>query len=120
MMGASGGHSDTAAGANLAVVVVPLLRNRLPMIRDRVHTIVTPGESVDVIVTEYGIAVNPLRQDILANLQNKGLPLKTIEELQEIAYNLAGKPEEIEVSDEIVAIVEYRDGTVLDVIRKPL
>lgn len=120
MMGASGGHSDTAAGANLAVVVVPLLRNRLPMVRDRVHTIVTPGESVDVIVTEYGIAVNPLRQDVLANLKGKGLLLKTIEELQEIAYNLAGKPEDIEVSDEIVGIVEYRDGTVLDVIRKPL
>ena len=120
IMGASGGHSDTAAGANLAVVVVPLLRNRLPMIRDRVHTIVTPGETVDVIVTEYGIAVNPLRQDVLANLQGKGLLLKTIEELQEIAYNLAGKPEDIPVSDEIVGIVEYRDGTILDVIRKPL
>ena len=120
IMGASGGHSDTAAGANLAIVVVPLLRNRLPMIKDRVHTIVTPGESVDVIVTEYGIAVNPLRQDVLANLQNKGLLLKTIEELQEIAYALAGKPEEIEVSEEIVGIVEYRDGTILDVIRKPL
>jgi len=120
IMGASGGHSDTAAGANLAVIVVPLLRNRLPMVRDRVHTIVTPGESVDVIVTEYGIAVNPLRKDVLANLQDKGLLLKTIEELQEIAYSLAGKPEDIPVSDEIVGIVEYRDGTILDVIRKPL
>lgn len=120
IMGASGGHSDTAAGANLAIVVAPLLRGRLPMVLDKVNTIVTPGETVDVIVTERGIAVNPRRTDLLANLKDSGLPVMGIHDLQQLAYDLAGKPAAIRVSDEVVAVVEYRDGTIIDVIRKPL
>ena len=123
LMGASGGHSDTAAGAKLSLIVVPLIRGRLPMIRDHVQNIVTPGDSVDVIITDRGIAVNPKRKDLLEKLAGSGLPIKTIEELQAMAYEFVGKPEEIEVSQEdkdIIAVVEYRDGTVIDVIRKPL
>lgn len=120
IMGASGGHSDTAAGANLAIVVAPLLRGRLPMVLDRVNTIVTPGETVDVIVTERGIAINPRRTDLIDNLKGSGLPVMSIQDLQKIAYDMAGKPEPIKVSDEVVAVVEYRDGTIIDVIRKPL
>jgi len=101
-------------------VVAPLLRGRLPMVLDRVNTIVTPGETVDVIVTERGIAVNPLRKDLIANLQQSGLPLMSIYDLKQIAYDLAGTPEPIELSEEIVGVVEYRDGTIIDVIRKPL
>lgn len=120
IMGASGGHCDTAAGAGLSIVVAPLLRGRLPMVLDRVHTIVTPGETVDVIVTERGVAVNPNRKDVLENLKAANIPLMSIEELQHIAYELSGKPESIPVTDEIVGVVEYRDGTILDVIRKPI
>lgn len=120
IMGASGGHCDTAAGANLAIVVAPLMRGRLPMVLDRVNTIVTPGETVDVIVTERGVAVNPLRKDLIANLQQSGLPLMSIQDLKKIAYDLAGTPEPIELSDEVVGVVEYRDGTIIDVIRRPL
>lgn len=120
IMGASGGHSDTAAGANLAIVVAPLLRGRLPMVLDKVNTIVTPGETVDVIVTERGIAVNPRRTDLLANLKDSGLPVMGIHDLQQQACDMAGKPAAIRVSDEVIAVVEYRDGTIIDVIRKPL
>ncbi len=120
IMGASGGHSDTAAGAKLAIVVAPLLRGRLPMVRDAVQTVVTPGETVDVIVTERGIAVNPRRSDLLEKLKHSPLPLMTIQDLQQQAYDLSGKPAEVPVSDEIVGVVEYRDGTIIDVIRKPL
>jgi citrate lyase subunit alpha/citrate CoA-transferase len=120
IMGASGGHCDTAAGAGLSIVVAPLLRGRLPMVLDRVHTIVTPGETVDVIVTERGVAVNPNRKDVFENLKNANIPLMSIEQLQQIAYDLTGKPESIPVTDEIVGVVEYRDGTILDVIRKPV
>jgi citrate lyase subunit alpha/citrate CoA-transferase len=119
IMGASGGHCDAAAGAALAIVVAPLLRARLPMVLDRVHTIVTPGETVDVIVTERGVAVNPRRQDLLDNLKEARIPLLTIEELQRQAQELAGKPEPIAVTDEVVALVEYRDGSIIDVIRRP-
>lgn len=120
IMGASGGHSDTAAGANLAIVVAPLLRGRLPMVLDRVNTIVTPGETVDVIVTERGVAVNPRRTDLLDNLKDSGLPIMSIHDLQRIAYDLAGEPQPVAVSDEVVAVIEYRDGTIIDVVRRPL
>lgn len=120
MMGASGGHCDTAAGAAVSIVVAPLLRGRLPMVLDKVQTIVTPGETVDVIVTERGVAVNPNRKDLIDTLKCANLPLMNIEDLQQIAYDLAGKPEEIPVTDDIVGVVEYRDGTIIDVIRKPV
>ena len=120
IMGASGGHSDTAAGAKLAIVVAPLLRGRLPMVKEAVQTVVTPGETVDVIITERGIAINPRREDLLEQLKDAPLPLMSIEELQQKAYEIAGIPDPIEVSDDVVGVVEYRDGTILDVIRKPL
>jgi citrate lyase subunit alpha/citrate CoA-transferase len=37
-----------------------------------------------------------------------------------MAYELGGKPAPLKISDEIVAVVEYRDGSVLDVIKRPL
>lgn len=119
LMGASGGQSDTAAGAKLTVVVAPLLRSRLPIILDRVHTVVTPGETVDVIVTDRGTAVNPRRTDLIANFRDAGIPLVSIEDLRNKAYRIAGRPDPIPVGDEIVGVVEYRDGTVIDVVRKP-
>lgn len=119
IMGASGGHSDTAAGAKLAIVVAPLLRGRLPMVLDKVNTVVTPGETVDVIITERGLAVNPRRTDLLDNLKGSGLPVVDIHDLHRLACDLAGKPEPIELGDEVVGVVEYRDGTIIDVIRKP-
>ncbi len=119
LMGASGGHSDTAYGAKLSIILTPILRGRLPMILDNVQTIVTPGSIVDVIVTDYGIAVNPERKDLMAALQGKGLNLKTMQELQDIAHSLVGKPEPLEYTDNIVAVIEYRDGSIIDVVRQP-
>lgn len=116
---ASGGHSDTAAGAKMSVILAPLIRGRLPIVVDKVTTVVTPGETVDVLVTDYGIAVNPLREDLIENFKKANLKLFTINELQEMAEKLTGKPEQIEFTDKIVGIVQYRDGTVIDVIKQP-
>lgn len=118
IMGGSGGHSDTAAGAKLAIVVTNLMKARLPMIKDRVTTITTPGESIDVVVTERGIAVNPRRVDLIDKLSKTKLPLMTIEELKTLAEKITGVPTAIETSESIVAVVEYRDGSVIDVVRK--
>ena len=120
IMGASGGHSDAAAGASLAIVVAPLLRARLPMVLKQVNTIVTPGESVDVVVTERGVAINPRRQDLRDHLKGSGVPVMEIEELRRLAVGLAGEPDPVQLSDEIVGLVEYRDGTIIDTIRRPL
>ena len=86
--------------------------------RDRVTTITTPGETVDVLVTDRGIAVNPNRPELAEAIREAGLPLKTIQELQQLAESLTGKPKELETNERIVAVVEYRDGTVLDVVRQ--
>lgn len=120
IMGGSGGHSDTAAGAKLAIVVTNLIKGRLPIIKDKVTTVTTPGESIDVVVTERGIAVNPIRKDLIEKLKAKNLPVMTIEELKDLAENMTGKPAPIEFTDKVVAVVEYRDGTIIDVVRKPL
>ena len=120
IMGALGGHPDTAAGANLAVVVAPLIRKRVPIVVDRVVTISTPGECVDVVVTERGIAVNPQNPMLKARLIERGLPVYEIEELRDMAYRLTGKPEPPRYGNKVVGLVEYRDGTILDVIRNVL
>lgn len=117
IMGAQGGHPDTAAGAKLTVVVAPLIRKRIPIIRDKVTTVVTPGDTVDVIVTERGIAVNPKNIELLDKLKNTDLPLFTIEELKDKAETITGKPERIKLGEKIVGIVEYRDGTIIDTIK---
>ena len=83
-----------------------------------VVTVTTPGDCVDVLVTDYGIAVNPLRQDLIACLDKAGIKHVTIESLQEKAYSLVGEPDPLEFEDQVVAIVEARDGTILDVVRK--
>lgn len=119
MMGAVGGHPDASAGAKCSIIVAPLLRGRLPMVTEQVQTVCTPGETVDVIVTERGVAVNPRREDLLENLKGVGLPLMTIEQLKDLAYSFSGQPDPIELSDEIMAVVEYRDGSLIDVIHKP-
>ena len=116
--GAQGGHPDTAAGAKCTIVLTPLLQGRIPAICTEVTTVTTPGESVDVVITEYGVAVNPLRKDLLEAVKNSGLPLKTIEELRDLAYRIAGEPEKVVFGERVVGIIEIRDGTIMDVVRQ--
>ncbi|MEG1942254.1 MAG: citrate lyase subunit alpha [Angelakisella sp.] len=118
IMGAIGGHPDTASGAKMTVIVAPLIRGRIPTILDRVNAIVTPGSTVDVLVTEYGIAVNPLREDLIARFTQAGIKLNTITELQKMAEDIVGKPEPIVYKEKIVGLVYYRDSSVIDVIRE--
>ena len=116
-----GGHSDTAAGASLTIVTVPLFRGRFPVVVKRCTTVVTPGETVDVVVTERGIAINPLRKDLLEKLKHVKVPrelrLCTIEELNRMATDITGSKVEPNWGDKIVALIEYRDGTIIDVVR---
>lgn len=118
LMGGSGGHSDTAAGAKLAIVVTRLTRRKYACVVDRVTTATTPGETIDVLVTERGIAVNPLRQDIADRLKKTDLPVVTVRDLKKMAEDIAGISEKPQFEDRIVAVVEYRDGTVIDVVKQ--
>lgn len=116
--GAQGGHPDTAAGAKCTIVITPLLQGRIPAVCTDVTTVTTPGESIDVVITDYGIAINPKRQDLIQCMKDVDLPFKTIEELRDIAYSITGKPEKVQFEDKVVGIIESRDGTVMDVVRK--
>ena len=42
----------------------------------------------------------------------------SIESLKERAYSIVGRPDPVEFDDQVVAIMEARDGTILDVVRK--
>lgn len=114
--GASGGHSDTSAASKLSLVISPLVRGRLATVVDEVVTVVTPGDSVDVVVTEVGIAINPAREDLVEAFKDLDVPQFTIEELKDKAYDVVGEPKALEFGDRPVAVVEYRDGTVIDVV----
>ncbi len=100
------------------ILPLPLFRDRIPVIIDEVTTLCGPGELIDVIVTERGIAINPLRTDLIEKAKGSGLPLKSITELKEEAEKICGKPEKASLCDEIVAVVKWVDGTVLDIVRK--
>ncbi len=120
IMGGSGGHSDTADGAKLTIVVANLLRSRLPIVVEEVIVKVTPGNTVDVVVTERGIAVNPNRKDLIAQFDRANIPIVDIRELKELAESIAGKPHSTKLSDRIIAQVEYRNGEIIDYVHMPL
>ncbi|MDR3192193.1 MAG: citrate lyase subunit alpha [Treponema sp.] len=116
--GAIGGHQDTAYGASVSIVICPLTRGRIPCVVDRVGTIVTPGKTVDVIVTEQGVAVNPERKDLREKFLAARIPLRDIGELRAMVKTLVGKPRPVEFTDKVVGVVTYRDGSVIDLIRQ--
>ena len=121
MMGGLGGGPDVAAGADISIVCLPVVRGRTPSITKRVFTCCTPGETVAAVVTEAGIALNPKHkyyEELKEDLEQANLKLVPIEYLQELAESLTGVPKPIETTDRVVCIVEYRDGSVIDVIRE--
>lgn len=118
MRGASGGHSDAAAGSNLPIVVGPLIRSRIPTVVKEVTTVVTPGATVGVLVTDHGVAVNPNRPEVEKRLRDAGLPVMSIGQLYERAVSLTGVPDPIVFTDKVVGVVRYRDGSVIDVVRQ--
>ncbi len=112
-----GGWQNCLFGKTV-ILPVPLFRDRIPIIVDDVTTLCGPGELIDVIVTERGIAINPLRKDLIEKVQHSDLPVKSIYELKEEAENICGKPEKPEFTDKVVAVVKWVDGTVIDAIRQ--
>lgn len=116
IMGGSGGHSDTAAGAKLSMIIAPMFRARLPIVTDRVTCISTPGRDIDVLVTQGGIAVNPAKEDLKQRLLAAGLPVVDIHELKEKTERITGHPKALTKGDRVVANVIGRDGQMQDAI----
>ena len=121
MMGGLGGGPDVAAGSDISIVCLPVVRGRTPSVTKRVFTCCTPGETVAAVVTEAGVALNPAHKnyrELKEDLEKADMKLVTIQYLQELAESLTGVPAPIETTDRVVCVVEYRDGTVIDVIRE--
>ncbi|MFP3043877.1 citrate lyase subunit alpha [Treponema primitia] len=114
IIGGSGGHSDVAAGAKLALVIAPLSRARLSIVVDQVLTVTTPGKTVDVFVSQYGVAVNPLREDLKKELIKSGIPVTDIEALRKMAEDVNGTAKKTKRGDKVIGKVLYRDGSIID------
>jgi citrate lyase subunit alpha/citrate CoA-transferase len=100
--------------AKCAILAIPAMRDRLPVIVDRVTTLVGPGELVDVVVTELGIAINPRRQDLKDAVKGSRLPVRELAEMKEEVERMCGRPARPKLLDQVVAVVKWVDGTVLD------
>ena len=114
IMGGSGGHSDTAAGAKLSMIIAPMFRARLPIVTDHVKCISTPGKDIDVLVTQGGIAVNPKNKELTEKLIAAGLPIVDIHELKEKTERITGAPRQVPHGDRVVAEVISRYGDLQD------
>ena len=102
------------------ILAVPSFRDRIPIIVDEVTTLCGPGELIDVIITERGIAINPKRKDLINAVKKSSLPIRSIKDIQKEVYEICGgKPQKPKLNkNKVVAIVKWVDGTVLDSIYK--
>src|SRR5271165_1691287 len=103
--------------AGCTILAVPSFRDRIPVIVDEVTTLTGPGEMIDVVATERGIAINPLRQDLIDRVKGSPLPIRRIEDIQrEVERICGGKPQRPRLGQNPVAVVKWVDGTVLDTV----
>jgi citrate lyase subunit alpha/citrate CoA-transferase len=113
-----GGWQNCLA-SKCTILPIPSFRDRIPVIVDEVTTLCGPGELIDVVVTERGIAINPQRTDLLEKVRGSSLPIRTIEELKgEIEEICGGAPKKPEYGEKVVAAIKWVDGTVIDCVRQ--
>ena len=117
IIGGSGGHADTAAGAKLPIVTTTLTAGGYAKLVQDLTCLTTPGDSIAAVVTEAGIAIHPSRAELAARARNAGLPVVPIDSLQAMAASVSPKAGQPDGDSRIVAVCEYRDGSVIDVIR---
>ena len=131
IIGGIGGGQDVAAGADLTMIFLPLATGKpgagFPKIVDKVYTRTTPGEVIDVVATEEYAAVNPqstssYKDALIERAKEFGVKLLSIEELHQKSIEKAAEfgptPPLPEVTDQVVHVIEWRDGTLLDTIKK--
>ena len=117
IMGGSGGHADAAAGAKLAIVVTPLETRGWPRLVKHLTCRTTPGVHIDAVVTPAGIAINPRRPDLEARARHAGLPVMTLAAMRALCPASPERPKQVPDAP-VVAVCEYRDGRVIDVVRQ--
>lgn len=118
IIGGSGGHTDTAAGAKLPIVTTTLTAGGFPKVVKNLTCRTTPGTTIGALVTEVGLAIHPSRPELEARARKAGLPVVQIEDLQRRAAGLCAPFQRKKAEGRPIAICEYRDGTVIDIIRQ--
>jgi len=99
------------------ILAVPSFRDRIPVIVDEVTTLTGPGELIDVVATERGIAINPKRPDLIEALAGSDLPIRPIRDIKdEVESICGGAPRKPRLLDRPVAVVKWVDGTLLDTV----
>lgn len=118
MLHGIGGWQD-ALFSKCTILAVPSMRNRVPVIREKLTTFCGPGELIDVVVTETGVAINPLRKDLIQAVSGLNLPLVTLQEIKDSSEKMAGgPPKPASQVGRIIGLVSWVDGTIIDVIRQ--
>ena len=103
------------------ILPIPSFRDRIPVLVNRVTTLCGPGELLDVVVTERGIAINPLRRDLIERVQGSSLPIRPIAEIKsEVEEICGGPPAQPELGDKVVAAIKWVDSTVIDCVKQVL
>jgi citrate lyase subunit alpha/citrate CoA-transferase len=108
------GGWQNCMSARCTILAVPSFRNRVPVIVDRVTTLCAPGELVDVVITERGIAINPRRADLIDAVKGSCLPIRELADIKAEVERLCGRPTPRPLLDNVVAVVKWVDGTIID------
>lgn len=112
-----GGWQNCLA-ARCTILPIPSMRDRIPVIVDRVTTLCGPGELIDVIVTERGIAINPRRSDLIDAVRGSNLPIRSIVDIKREVDAICGGPAaKPKLDEKVVAAIKWVDGTVIDCVR---
>jgi citrate lyase subunit alpha/citrate CoA-transferase len=113
-----GGWQNCLAG-RCVVLPIPSVRDRIPVIVDRVTTLCGPGELIDVVATERGIAINPRRTDLIEAAKGSDLRIRPIEEIKaEVETMCGGAPAPPKLAEKVIAAIKWVDGTVIDCVRQ--
>jgi len=105
--------------SNCTILPIPSFRDRIPVLVDQVTTLCGPGELIDVVVTERGIAINPLRKDLLDAVKGSDLPIRPIQDIKaDVERICGGAPQKPKFEDKVVAAIKWVDGTVIDSVRQ--
>ena len=101
------------------ILPIPSFRDRIPVLVDEVTTLCGPGELIDVVITERGIAINPLRSDLLDAVKGSDLPIRPIQDIKaDVERICGGAPQKPKFADKVVAAIKWVDGTVIDSVRQ--
>ena len=119
IIGGSGGHADTAAGATLPIVTTQLAAGGFPKLVQSLTCLTTPGATIGAVVTEAGIAIHPSRPELAERARRSGLPVTTLDDLRQKAETGTNPAKNGRGTGKLVALCEAPDGQVIDEIRAP-